>query len=160
MAVVSKERVDPSKSGSLAGTVSGQAIVLAELMQLTLEPLLDAEKLSVATFDMLTAIQSGEGMATQAQVAGMLRVSAPTLSEAVKAAVEHGLVVQRDDPNDRRMRRLDLTARGKEIVRKAMKLMDETELVLRDGLTEDEVSTLLRALPHAIKNLAQHVHAR
>lgn len=142
---------------NLGGSISGQAIVVAELMQLALEPVLEAEGLSVTTFDMLSAISSGEGEATQAQVAGMLRVSAPTLSEAVKAAVENGLVIQREDPSDRRTRRLDLTPKSRAILRKAMKVLDESEVILRQGLSDEELSTLLRALPQAIRNLAGHV---
>lgn len=141
------------------GSIGGQAIILAELMQLALEPLLAEEGLSVSTFDMLSAISKGNGQSTHAQVAAILRVSAPTLSEAVKAAVEHGFVTQTDDPSDKRLRRLGLTPRSQKIVSRAMARLREVEKVIRKDLTEQEIAALLVAMPKAMRSLAIFVNA-
>ena len=146
-----------SKS-SVRATISGQAVLVAELLQLALEPVLQSEGISVSTFDMLTAVQSGAGTASQAQIAAILRVSAPTLSEAVKAAVDKGLLLQIDDPNDRRAKILDLTPRGASIIERAMKEIEAAETVIDSVMGPDEKDRTLAVLQKTVRALAQHLN--
>ena len=77
---------------SLQTSVSGQAALLTELLSNALEPSLRKFGLTPAVFDLLTAVHANEAGISQAELARRLRVSAPTLSEAVHSAVVKGLL--------------------------------------------------------------------
>src|SRR6056297_839975 len=57
-----------------------------------------------------------QGPARNTDLAGVLGVTAATLSASARALVDKGLVTRAPDPGDARVRRLSLTARGAEAV--------------------------------------------
>lgn len=80
-------------------------------------------------------------------------ITRSTASKVVSLMVQKGLIEQLSVPEDRRIRRLMLTPRAKELTR----LMDEDqknfEITLRNGLSEQDISTLFSLLDHLQDNL-------
>jgi DNA-binding MarR family transcriptional regulator len=81
-----------------------------------------------------------------------LGVSRASAAETVAALVARGLVVQRPDPADRRVRRLRVTARGRALHRRIARWSDDADRILRRIDSQDRVR-LLALLIAAIQGL-------
>jgi len=119
-------------------------------------PVLEKESVSGPTFELLTAIHATQGKASQAKVAEVLGVTAPTLCESVKVAVRLGLITQEANPRDRRAKRLNLTGKGSRIVRKALEKMQVGEDAMVAGIEEGELDRAISTLTTAVRNLARY----
>lgn len=138
----------------LTETLSGQAVLVNELLQIILEPILAEAGIGVPTFDLLNAIHGEKSGASQAQIAATLRVTPPTLCEAVKVGVRQGLILQEANLRDRRAKRLELTAKGKRILARALAKMNEAESRMVAGIAEEELDQAVSTLTRAVRNLA------
>ena len=65
----------------------------------------------------LTMIAIDPERATGHELAAQLNVSVATMSGLVDRLVEHGMVTRGEDPSDRRVRRLTVTAEGSATIR-------------------------------------------
>jgi MarR family transcriptional regulator for hemolysin len=128
-------------------------------MHALIGPVLEKESVSGPTFELLTAVHSTQGKATQARIAELLGITPPTLCESVKVAVRQGLLVQEPNPRDKRAKRLHLTARGNKVVRKALEKMQEGEEAMVSGLSAAELDSAVSALSTAVHNLARYDQA-
>lgn len=142
-----------SEATSVATSLAAQAGLLVEMASAALQPRLENEGLSLASFDLLSAVKASNG-GTQADIARRLGVSPGTLSEAVKAAVQRGLIEQISDGGDARLRRLRLTRSGSRVLNKILKSVDEIEVVMLDGIAADKIEVAREVLWRAIRNLA------
>lgn len=92
---------------------------------------------------------------SQAQLAGLLDMEPITVSRHVDRMEAAGLVERAPDPQDRRVRLLNLTDKGRALLPRMRKLalaiMDEAQ----DGLSERERETLLNCLERVVGNLAR-----
>ncbi len=83
-----------------------------------------------------------------------LGLSLPAMSRAVEGLFERGLVDRKEDPSDRRMKRVRLTEAG----RKAPQALNAARLFalqdLMDELADDEAKALARALTLIIERRA------
>lgn len=125
-------------------------------MHALIGPVLEKEAVSGPTFELLTAVHSTQGKASQARVAEILGITPPTLCESVKVAVRQGLLVQEASPRDKRAKRLQLTAKGNKIVRKALDKMQEGEKAMITGIPATELDSAISALSAAVHNLARY----
>jgi DNA-binding MarR family transcriptional regulator len=137
-----------------------QAGLLVELMTAALEPELEAAGITLATFDLLSAVHGAGGNATQADVARRLGVTPPTLSESVKAAVQRGLLEQAPDASDGRLKRLRLTGKGARVLSRILDGVSRTEETMRQGLDPQEISAAREVLRRATRNLARSLQGR
>lgn len=138
---------------SVSGSLAAQAGLLVELATAALHPKLAAVDLSLAGFDLLSAVKAA-GSATQADVSRRLGVSPGTLSEAVKAAVARGLIEQVPDEQDARLKRLRVTRSGSRVLRSILKEVDAIEAVMLKGIPEERLEVAREVLWMAIRNLA------
>lgn len=141
---------------SLQKSLSGQAALLTELLSTALEPHLEASGLTPAIFDLLSAVHASEGGASQASLARRLRVSAPTLSEAVHTAEQRGFLVASKSTSDRRLRVIKLTAVGKTAVERAIKALNQLEMQVVEEIEDREVKAAVTVL----KRVNQRIAAR
>lgn len=141
---------------SLQKSLSGQAALLTELLSTALEPHLLASGLTPAIFDLLSAVHASEGGASQASLARRLRVSAPTLSEAVHTAEQRGFLVASKSTSDRRLRVIKLTAVGKTAVARAIKALNQLEMQVVEEIEDREVKAAVTVL----KRVNQRIAAR
>lgn len=75
--------------------------------------------LSLARFDLLAQLAREDGQ-TLAQLSRRMLVTAGNLTGLVDRAERDGIVERRPDPNDRRLTRVSLTARGQKLAQKAI----------------------------------------
>jgi DNA-binding MarR family transcriptional regulator len=144
------------QTGSLQQSLSGQAALLTELLSSALEPHLRKSGLTPATFDLLTAVHASQDGCSQASLARRLRVSAPTLSEAVHAAEERGFLVASKSTSDKRLRVIKLTTVGQRAVEQALKALNQLETQVVEELEDRDV----RAAVLVLKRVNQRIAAR
>ena len=81
-------------------------------------------------------------------------LSLPTLSRAVESLVQRGYVSRTEDPSDRRVKRLRLTAKGRRTIDRLMEIrVAELEAGL-ETLTDAERDRLARALEPILERRA------
>ena len=81
-------------------------------------------------------------------------LSLPTLSRAVESLVQRGYVSRTEDPSDRRVKRLRLTAKGRRTIDRLIEIRAaEFEAVL-ETLTDSERDRLARALEPILERRA------
>jgi DNA-binding MarR family transcriptional regulator len=136
-------------------TLSGQAVLLNELIQIIVEPVLAESGISIPIFDLLNAISSAKTGATQASIAASLRVTPPTLCESVKIAVREELIVQDAHPRDKRAKRLQLTTKGRKILNRASAKLTEAEAAMIAGIDQADLEAAVTTLSAAVRNLAR-----
>ncbi len=80
------------------------------------EPLISTP-LTMQQLKVLTMIAIDPAKATGQNLAELLHVSLASMSGMIDRLVDHGMVVRTEDPEDRRVRRLTVTAEGSEMIR-------------------------------------------
>lgn len=94
------------------------------------------------------------GSATLVEISNYLDVEKPTVTRTVNRLEERKLIEQIPG-KDKRERRIQLTGLGEETYLKARKAVDEFELQLIDGLSEEDWEATLRTLKF-LKEKLQH----
>lgn len=128
-----------------------------ELITAAMQPDLEKAELTLAGFELLSAVFAGGGKAAQADIAKRLGISPPSLSESVRVAVRKGFLVQTSIPGDARVKRLQLTPRGKSAVRSVMLAVNRTEVEILEGLDNEQVLGAVRLLREINGNLARKI---
>lgn len=95
----------------------------------------------------------GETGISQNELASKLSVRPATLSSAITRLVGKGFVKQEKDPNDQRIRRLQLNPNYD--LSPASLLLDQTETQITMGLTTRDIATTKRVLQHLSTQLLQ-----
>jgi DNA-binding MarR family transcriptional regulator len=86
------------------------------------------------------------GPAGAHELAQMMGVSPATMTGIVDRLVAAGHVTRREDPKDRRVRRIELTAEGTALMDDMMAAGDEHHRRLLDRLTLEELAIVERAM--------------
>ena len=86
------------------------------------------------------------GPAGAHELAQMMGVSPATMTGIVDRLVAAGHVTRREDPRDRRVRRIELTAEGTRLMDDMMVAGDEHHRQLLDRLTVEELGVVERAM--------------
>ncbi|PSK96258.1 DNA-binding MarR family transcriptional regulator [Murinocardiopsis flavida] len=86
------------------------------------------------------------GAPTQRELAERIGRSVSATSRLIDQLVRRGLVARRDDPEDRRARRIVLTETGTAFLRRFERLRAEAQLSLVNDLTADERRLVARAM--------------
>lgn len=87
-----------------------------------------------------------EGTAlTPRELAGIERVSPPSMTRTVAALVERGLVIRQDDPLDGRQVFISLTPQGKLLLRETRRRRDAWMSTRLKGITAEEREVLVKA---------------
>ena len=113
-----------------------------------------ATGISASVFELLSTISAGNGKDTQVEVARKMGITAPSLSEAVRAAVARGLIEQVASETDGRKKRLKLTRKGRASLNRVVEQIEMAESSIVEGLTEDELSMTLAVLKRLNRELA------
>ena len=117
------------------------------------EPLI-ATPLTMQQLRVLTLIAVDPERATGQSLAATLQVSLASMSGIVDRLVQHGMVERAEDPKDRRVRRLSVTAAGSETIRSLLSSAGTLPTpVLERVATED-----LRALLKGIRAVDRALH--
>lgn len=90
---------------------------------------------------------------TQLDLVNATHLKAPTISVALQALENDGIVLRMHDEKDKRATRVYLTDKGKELDKKIRKRIHEEESLATDNLTDGEIQTLMRILTKVKQNL-------
>ncbi len=138
-------------------SISAQAALLNELMTAVAVPEMQAAGISASVFELLSAINAGQGKETQASIARRMGITPPSLTEAVQAAVKRGLIEQVLSETDARTKHLRLTVRGRTIFRRILARIESAEGHALSVLSAQEYGAALDALRRLNRALAKTI---
>lgn len=139
---------DPPPKGAIGPRVN----FLSRLVRRRLNEAIAEEGVFSGQQDIIFAIAENEGI-TSSELASRAGVSPATISVSVKRMEKAGLIVKKPDMDDARILRLYPTDRAKQIPANVRKKMDELELKLKQGMTEEQALEFSDLLSLAINNL-------
>jgi DNA-binding MarR family transcriptional regulator len=87
-----------------------------------------------------------KGVCSVSELAGMLQISRPAVSQAIDLLVEKGLVSRRQSAADRRYVDLELTPAGSKLLESIFGKNRQWMAEKMAGLTEEDNDTIVRAL--------------
>ena len=139
----------------IAESLAAQAGRINELSMTALQPIMAAEGVTSATFDLLSTIRAAGNRAHQADIARRLGVSPATLTSAIQRAVAAGFLIQEDGQKDARTKRVKLTPKATMVLKKILKGSDLVDEVMREGLDPAHLAITSEVLKQAAANLAR-----
>jgi MarR family transcriptional regulator for hemolysin len=130
-----------------------QLVFTAKAMREAFEDALAGAGGSLASWVVLSAL-SDVGIVSQAALASHVHLEGATITHHVDRLEAAGLVRRLLDPDDRRVRRLELTEAGAELHRRMLAAAIRLQTVLMAGLSTEEKALLARGLEVIQSNLA------
>ena len=88
---------------------------------------------------------------SQRELAAQLGYNESAITAQVRRLIEAELVERVPSPKDRRATKIELTAKGAEVVRRAQPLLARFNAMLMEGFEEAELDVAARFLEHAIE---------
>lgn len=110
--------------------------------------------LTITQFGLLAHLRVLPGVSVSA-LAAKLVMDPTTLTRNMKPLAKKGLVAFRTDPEDRRTRALNLTAKGRETFRAAKPAWAKAQRHVEEALGDADVGVLHTALEGALARLAK-----
>lgn len=139
----------------LSDTIAGYCLLVSELIEEALDPLLEESGISRSTFELLSSVMAAKESASQAEIAATLRVSAPTLSESVTIAERNGYIRREEDGGDKRRKILRVTNKGKRAVSVAQQQLAHLLSASEEQFSPQDKAKLQKQLQILIKELAK-----
>lgn len=136
-------------------TLAAQASLLTELLTQAAEPVLQKGGLSLATFELLSAVKAASHDVSQGEIARRLGITPPSLTQSVRIARDKGLIVQVDANPDRRKKNLRLTPSGERMIREILASVNQAESAMVEGIDSGALTTTIETLQAANRNLAR-----
>ncbi len=93
----------------------------------------------------------------QRDIESALNYSNPTVTGLINRLEQKGFIVRRVDPEDSRARIISLTDKALEIIEEIYESIRQTEQMLLDGFSEEEVELLQPLMSRIAKNALRHV---
>ncbi|MDX2066348.1 MAG: MarR family winged helix-turn-helix transcriptional regulator [Fimbriimonadaceae bacterium] len=133
-------------------TVTEHATALTHAVADAIEPTLVLAQVTPSQFDILAAISRPQPP-SQAEVCAQLHLSPASLSEALQPLLDRQLVQRTGDTQDRRVKRLRLSAQGERLVRQVLRVVREVERLATSDLPPEDVAITIRTLRRMNENL-------
>ena len=112
-----------------------------------------------AQWVVLARLERFEGL-KQSELADMLDLRPITVTRLLDRLCANGLIERRPDPNDRRAKRLYLTAAAKPLLERLADLGDELMGTALNGVDRDSVELMIARLAVVKENLRQAIQQR
>lgn len=90
---------------------------------------------------------------TQVKISKRLHVSKPSVTSMIQKMELDGLIERAVDKDDQRKIKLEVTKKGKEIIKSTNELFYEIESKIFDGFSKEEISNLKYSFQRIIKNI-------
>jgi DNA-binding MarR family transcriptional regulator len=129
---------------------SSLIVRLAHAMSSELDSKLRPYGVTISQWTLLKQLWRQEGR-SQVELQEMLGLEAATITGLIQRMTNLGLVQRRPDPNDKRVQRVYLTERGRELQCLTAPLEEVNARVLQ-GFTADEQEFFIRLLKRALHN--------
>ncbi len=114
--------------------------------------------LTRAQWQVLYLLYQHDGQ-TQTELAETLAMAKPPLGKVVDRLEEDGWVERRDEPKDRRAKRVFLTEKVTPLIGPLEKIVDEIADITTSGLSNTDREAFLKFLHVALRNLAAEADA-
>ncbi|MBR1707451.1 MAG: MarR family transcriptional regulator [Clostridia bacterium] len=112
------------------------------------------ENLTTTQIGMLMILsEKGDGSLSMKELEKELHVAQPTVVGIVSRLEQKGYVCSFGDPNDKRIKIVQITENGRKQCENAYSVMEDTERMLMSGMTSDERKQLIRLLNKVYFNL-------
>jgi len=125
------------------------------IIKLSIPPEWLSSDLTVAQLRVLILLQT-EGASHMSVIASLLGTTLSTVTGTVDILVKKGLVIRRDDPQDRRLVICDLSAAGQEIINRMWVLGQQQLERLLDGLSLEELKKAHEVAELLTNNVKSH----
>ncbi|SRR5579883_224055 len=112
---------------------------------------------SVPIWLVLNTLQDSEGM-TQTQLAERIHIECPTLTRHLDRLEASDLIERRNDPEDRRITRIYLTAKGCSLHSELLAVAERFEAQLIENLTDVQVAHLNQVFDQIRINFDKSYH--
>lgn len=103
---------------------------------------------------LLTELLNHDQM-TQSDLVNALEVSKESVSTSVKRLTKSGHIVSHVDAHDKRVKRLSLSPKGKEVIIECIKGLDEINESVFSGLNQEEKETLSQLFDKVLKEMGE-----
>jgi DNA-binding MarR family transcriptional regulator len=111
-------------------------------------------KLTPQQFWLVVNLDEHPGV-SQAELAALVRVDAPTVSRALSALAQRSLVRADPDSSDRRRTCVSLTPAGRRLATELLPVAREIRAAVVRGMSAEEVAALTTGLQRVVENLQQ-----
>jgi MarR family transcriptional regulator, transcriptional regulator for hemolysin len=142
----------PKSKGQRLEPLGRQLVFTAKAMREAFEATLVRAGGSLGSWMVMSAIAEVHGM-TQAALATHAHLEGATITHHVDRLEKAGLVRRVLDPDDRRVRRLELTPAGVELHARMMTAVIQLQTVVMAGLRQDDREVMARCLDLIQANL-------
>jgi DNA-binding MarR family transcriptional regulator len=136
-----------------------RTIYLLNQANYALRSMLDARLRAVPMtgiqYTILSLVERHEG-ASSAELSRRFFVTAQTMNEIINGMVQRGLLSRKEDPDNKRILRLKLTASGRKALKKCDAIADEIEHVAFDWMGAEEQE----AMRESLRALTRGLHER
>jgi DNA-binding MarR family transcriptional regulator len=109
--------------------------------------------MTMQQWELLRRLRCCDGRADQRELCCSFGVTPPTLSVLIDSAEERGWIRRIPHPDDRRRRRIELTAVGAEAIAAVPHLGREVDDAMAEGFSERELDRMAALLRRAAENL-------
>ena len=134
-----------------------RTIYLLNQANYALRSMLDARLRAVSMtgiqYTILSLVDRHEGISS-AELSRRFFVTAQTMNEIINGMVQRGLISRKEDPDNKRILRLKLTARGRKALKECDAIADDIEHAAFDWMAAEEQEKLresLRALTRGLR---------
>jgi len=111
--------------------------------------------MTMQQWELLRRLRCCSGPADQRELCCAFGVTPPTLTALIDSAEDRGWIRRIPHPDDRRRRRIELTAAGAEAIAALPHLGREVDEAMTDGFSERELNRLAVLLRRAAENLRE-----
>ena len=105
-------------------------------------------------YTILTIVDQHEGISS-AELSRRFFVTAQTMNEIINGLEQRGLVTRKEDPANRRILRMKLTAQGRKLLKKCEDIADRIEEAAFDWIEPHEYEALRQSLRSLLRGLRE-----
>ena len=128
----------------------------AELNRQAQKTLSQVTRLTLSQWRIISVI-AFETNATAAAISNFTDLDKGQISRAVKKLIEYGFVSRRSEIGDKRRQILELTPEGRAEHARVLRRMRKRQIMLVDGIPNEELQTFLRVLKEIERNAKEDV---
>lgn len=126
-------------------------IKLAHMMALDMDRRLKAYEVTISQWAILKHLWQQEGR-SQVELQELLGLDGATITGLIQRMIHLDLIQRRPDPSDRRVQRVFLTERGRNLEQVTKALEDAVNSRALKGFSADERTFFIRLLTRALQN--------
>jgi DNA-binding MarR family transcriptional regulator len=105
-------------------------------------------------YTILTIVDEHEGISS-AELSRRFFVTAQTMNEIINGLEQRRLITRQEDPANKRILRMELTAQGRKLLKRCEKIADRIEEAAFDWIEINDFDTLRQSLRNLVRGLRE-----